>query len=134
MVIFALISSCSSKSNFIKLPNSKQIDKRLVGVWEGIEKNNQIEGMTKEWKMTRKPEGEFILEFKVIINKRVQKITEEGIWWVENGIFYEFHDKSGKTDTYKYEILNKDQVKFKAIKLSVEHANETYEFIDTRVN
>jgi len=129
-----IIVSCGTKKFLFKIEDDKQIDTRLVGIWEGSEKDNQILGMTKEWKMTRNSDGTFLLDFKVTIEDEIEKTTEEGSWWVKNGLFYELHTISGKTDIYKYQVLNENQVKFKINSFGIDFENSEYEFIDTRVN
>ena len=126
-------NSCTSTKNLSTLNNGKQIDKRLVGIWTGSEKDNQIEGLSKEWKMTRTFDGNFSLEFKVTQNGKVRNSTEDGQWWIENGLFHEMHFVSQKTDIYEYKVLNSDQIKFKVKSFGVAHENEEYEFIDTRL-
>ena len=129
LVYFAVLS-CSG--TFSTLPDGKQIDNRLVGEWAGSEENNQMEGVKKSWVMKRLKNGSFSLEFTVEENGDVSSFEETGTWWVENGKFYEFHDFTKKTDHYSYEVLNKNQVKFKAEHIGVEMNKSDYEFIDTR--
>ena len=73
-----------------------------------------------------------MLLFTTVANCEVEHLVEKGKWWVKDGIFYELHS-DGKTDTYTYEILNDNEIKFKAKNLSLDFENSTYEFIDTRV-
>lgn len=130
----ALIStSCSAQQHLAPTGNGRKIDLRLVGDWEGSEEDSQIRGMTKHWKMLRSKDGQFVLDFSVTIEGETQQFIEEGIWWVKDGKFYERHENSGKTDTYEYEVLNENQVKFKAINMGIAHETQAYEFIDTRV-
>ncbi len=128
-----IATSCTSHQYLTKTGDGKIIDQRLVGDWEGGEEDNQIKGMTKQWKMIRTKEGKFVLDFKATIDGVSQQFIEAGNWWVKGGKFYEFHEGSGKTDTYEYEVPNEDQVKFKAITLGVDHEDQAYEFIDTRI-
>jgi hypothetical protein len=125
-----LFLSCSNK--LVKLENNKSIDARLVGTWVGNEKDKQIEGAEKSWEMNRKSDGTFVLDFKFMIKGRTQKHIETGTWWIEKGKFHEFHDVSGKTDIYKYTVLDENRVKFTSEQMSVEMNSEIYEFIDTR--
>ena len=130
----ALIStSCSTQQQLASTGNGQKVDHRLVGDWEGSEEDNQIKGMTKQWKMNRSKDGRFVLDFRATIEGVTQQFIEEGNWWVKDGKFYEYHENSGKTDTYEYEVLNENQVKFKAINLGIAHETQAYEFIDTRV-
>ena len=130
----ALIStSCSTQQQLASTGNGQKVDLRLVGDWEGSEEDNQIKGMTKQWKMNRSKDGRFVLDFRATIEWVTQQFIEEGNWWVKDGKFYEYHENSGKTDTYEYEVLNENQVKFKAINLGIAHETQAYEFIDTRV-
>lgn len=130
--IFIFLTSCSPQ--LINTKNGKQIDKRLVGTWIGSEKNKQIEGVEKSWEMKRNEDGTFVLDFKFEQDEEIYNSTEIGNWWVENGKFYEFHKESGETDLYKYEVLNKNQIKFIPESLSVEMNSDNYTFIDTRKN
>lgn len=125
--------SCSTPEHLRKTHSGKKIDTRLAGVWEGSESDNQQAGLTKRWKMIRSLEGTFILEFKTFFQGRISESKETGSWWTEGNLFYEFHEGSGKTDVYQYQILNKDEIKFKVHTMGVPLNNEAYEFIDTRV-
>ncbi len=126
----SLFLSCSNK--LVSLKNGKKIDDRLVGTWIGSEKDKQVKGAEKSWEMIRKPDGTFILNFKIIVNEKTHKNTETGNWWIENGKFHEFHDVSGKTDIYQYKVLDANKIKFTSERINVEMSSEGYEFIDTR--
>ena len=130
LLFIGIISiSCSSMKT---LTNGDVIDTKLVGVWEGSEDNQQEEGMSKQWVMTRNANGTFVLDFKAQSEGKNMAFTETGKWWIEEGKFYEFHKESGLTDVYEYTILNKDQIKFKSTKMALEMENSAYEFVDTR--
>lgn len=128
MTIFAI--SCSTQMT--TLENGKKIDNRLVGVWSGSEKDQQIDGVEKKWDMTRNGDGTFILDFVFTQNGRTQEAQETGNWWIEGNKFYEYHEESGKTDVYTYSVLNENQIKFKSQSISVGMNNDSYEFTDTR--
>ena len=134
LFLLFLTSSCGTQQFFHSIADNKQIDSRLVGVWQGSETDQQILGMTKEWKMTRKQNGTFTLDFKITQNNQVYTTIEEGTWWVKDGLFYEFHKVSGLTDVYDYSILSNKQVKFIAKNLNMNEANQEYKFIDTKVS
>jgi hypothetical protein len=128
-----IATACSTQQHLVKTGDGKIIDLQLVGNWEGSEEDNQVKGMTKQWTMVRTEDGRFVLDFRATMEGETQQFIEAGNWWVKDGKFYEYHENSGKTDTYEYTLLNEDQVKFKAIALGVAHENEAYEFIDTRI-
>ena len=128
MMIFAI--SCSTQMT--TLENGKKIDNRLVGVWSGSEKDQQIDGVSKKWDMTRNADGTFILDFVFTQNGRTQETQETGNWWIKGNKFYEYHEESGKTDVYTYSVLNENQIKFKSQSISVGMNNDSYEFTDTR--
>lgn len=130
-VIFIFSTSCHS-AHLITLDNGKKIDPRIVGSWTGSETDKQFEGTTKTWEMTRLDAGTFILNFEVDKNGEYQSWQETGIWWIEKGKFYEHHNESNLTDIYTYKVLNKNQVHFKAEKISLEMNTDSYEFTDTR--
>lgn len=123
-------TSCFSTQT---LPNKKQIDKRLIGTWQGNEKDQQVYGTEKQWTMNRNGDGTFSLNFKTIENGETDEFVETGIWWVEGNKFFEYHEESGKTDNYKFTIINKEQVKFEMIDTNIEFAESNYTFIDTKV-
>ena len=129
-VSFCFLLSCSNK--LITLENGRKIDSKLVGTWVGSEKDKQMEGLEKSWEMIRYSDGTFVLDFKITIEGETNSTLEKGNWWVEKGLFYEFHQVSGKTDIYNYKILDDDRIKFLSKHMSMEMNNEIYEFIDTR--
>lgn len=131
-ILLITLTSCGAKKHFVKIENGKTIDKRLVGVWTGNESGNILEGLSSEWIMTRKLDGTFSLEVNGTLNGEIIEGTENGNWWIANGLFHEYHDVSGGTDVYRYKVLNKEQVKFKVEKMSIPLVNEAYEFIDTK--
>lgn len=130
VLLLLVLSSCNK--DLTKIASGKKIDDRLVGVWAGSEKDQQIDGVQKVWEMKRNSDGTFLLHFKMIVNGESNEHTETGKWWVQNGKFYEFHDDSGETDTYKYEVLDNNRIKFISKQINVEMNSESYEFIDTR--
>jgi Lipocalin-like domain len=127
---FLAFSSCNS--NLKTLTIGKKIDDRLVGVWCGSEKDQQVEGVEKKWEMTRREDGTFTLDFITTQYGVSNKTVETGNWWIDNGKFYEYHDVSGNTDVYKYIVLDSKRIKFISVNMSMEMNNENYEFIDTR--
>ncbi|MDN3605915.1 hypothetical protein [Kaistella yonginensis] len=128
--VLVLLTACTSY--LTQVASGKKIDNRLVGVWVGSEKDKQIEGIHKNWEMNRRADGTFTLDFQFSQNGQVLQTIETGNWWIEKGKFYEFHQESGQTDAYDYTVLGPNQVKFKAIAISIEMNADSYEFIDTR--
>ena len=114
-------------------PQAHKIDKNLVGLWKGSEKDQQIEGVEKLWIMERKQDGTFMLLFTTVQDCQVDQHVEKGQWWIENGEFHELHYTSGQTDTYTYEVLDPSHIKFKSKQQSIEMATDDYTFIDTRI-
>lgn len=138
------IVSCSKKSiieteeninsnSMIKTEDGKFIDQQLVGTWQGSEKDNQIDGMSKTWTMERNADGSFLLIYETVMNGEKNTDEEDGNWWVKDGLFYELHNVSGETDVYSYEVIDKNTIKFRAKSLAVSMENHDYEFIDKRV-
>lgn len=131
LTIILTLSSCSSIKT---LPIGKQIDKKLVGIWEGSETDKQVKGLKKEWRMIRNDDGTFTLNFKTTYQGEIDELIEKGKWWTNENTFYEYHENSDKTDTYKYIILNKNQVRFEILSTSVELEDKKYSFIDVKVS
>jgi len=128
--LLLILSSCSSIKT---LPNGNKIDKELVGVWEGSESDKQIEGLKKEWRMTREINGTFILNFKGTYDDETLEWVEYGNWWVDGSTFYEYHSDSEKTDIYKYTVLNDKQVRFEMLNTEIDFDETNYTFIDTKI-
>ena len=131
LITFGVMTAQKATSNS-KIKANK-IDKNLVGLWKGSEKDQQIEGMEKLWIMERKEDGTFMLLFTTVQNCEVDQQVEKGQWWIENGEFHELHFDSGSTDVYTYEIVDKSHIKFKAKTLAMEMADKEYTFVDTKI-
>ena len=110
-----------------------KLDEKLFGSWSGTEKDNQRVGLTKNWIMHRFEDGKFILLFTLVEDGEVSNFTESGRCWTEGNTFYEFHNNSGKTDVYSYQVLDDNHVKFKMKSSGIGQENEEYEFIDTKL-
>lgn len=112
----------------------KERDLRLVGTWQGSEKGNQEEGMSRYWVQQRFNDGTFLMLF-VTIDKDGEgsSLVDKGEWWTEGGKFYEIHFNTKLTDTYFYEVLDDQHVKFRLDSTNLEFNNSNYEFIDTKL-
>lgn len=128
-----LLLAIPSSAQLTQISNGKQIDKRLVGTWEGSEKDEQMQGLAKKWTMIRNADGTFELDFTAKLDGEDVSSNETGTWWIEDGKFHEYHDYSGMTDIYDYEVLSKNKVKFKSSVMVMEMNTESYEFIDNKV-
>lgn len=129
-------SACGPQRHFAQLTSGQSIDQRLVGSWGGSETDDQLEGMKKSWVMERTESGTFSLDFQVTYRGQApQQIIETGRWWIKDGLFYEYHNVSGQTDVYAYDVLNKQQIRFRSHTLSSggAHDDDAYTFVDTRV-
>ncbi|WPR70239.1 hypothetical protein SLW70_09805 [Flavobacterium sp. NG2] len=131
---FILVSFTSCTTHKTTLANGKQIDNRLVGVWQGSEYDKQKADLKKEWIMERNLDGTFTLDFKTIYKGKTDGFTESGNWWIKGNTFYEHHTNSDKTDTYKYTVLNDQQIEFKMLSTEIDFNDANYTFIDTKVS
>lgn len=128
LFVFAISSTFAQDS-------AKKTDPKLFGTWSGSEVDGQIKGMTKNWIMHRFEDGTFVLLFTTVKGSKITNFAEKGRWWIdEDGLFNEFHNISELTDIYIYQIIDNNNVKFKAKKVSIEMAADSYEFIDKRVD
>jgi len=85
------------------------------------------------WIQYRYPNGKLVTKFTTTYLGEQSVSTETGKWWTENGKFYEKSDDAKKPDIYSYEVVDKDHIIFRAIKLADEVENKNYQFVDTRV-
>lgn len=124
---FLLFSFMSIKSS-----DDDKLKKQLIGTWSGSEEDNQVRGVTKYWIQIRNKNGTYILMYTTIEDCEVENFVEKGKWWVKDGIFYEKYESSEKPDSYSVEIVDDNNVKFKARELDSEFDNKEYEFTEIR--
>ncbi len=129
--LLIFIQCASLKKTSIK--SSKQLDVRLFGSWKGSEQRQLIEGVQSSWIQHRFEDGKFLLLASYIDNGDIIQDAEKGEWWIEDGLFYELHYFSNKTDVYEFEVLDNNHIKFKSKSMAYETNTETYEFIDIRI-
>lgn len=127
LVSFLLFSFASTKTS-----DDDKLKNKLTGTWSGSEEDNQIRGVTKYWIQIRNKNGTFVIMFTSIEDCEVESHVEKGKWWVKDGLFYETTGGKNEQDVYAVEMLDHNNVKYKAKKLSIEFANEDYEFTETR--
>jgi len=130
LIVFLIFSFSYFGKVYSKNP---QIDTCLVGTWSGSEKDDQIKGVQMNWIQYRYPDGKLVTNFTANYLGEQTVWVETGKWWIENGKFYEKSDDSKKPDIYSYEVVDKNHIIFRAIKLSPEFENKNYQFVDTRV-
>lgn len=123
-----LLFSCATT----KTVTDNKLKTKLIGTWSGSERDNQKLGLTKHWIQIRNKNGTYVLLYLAIENCEVDNEVEKGKWWVKAGVFYEKFDGDGKTDVYAVEMLDDNNVKFKAKELSLKFDNKEYEFTETR--
>jgi hypothetical protein len=133
LIITSLIVAFGSISAQKAKPQTNKIDPKLVGMWKGGEKDQQIAGMEKLWVMDRRADGTFALIFTTVENCEVEQHVEKGQWWIENGEFHELHFVTGSTDVYAYTVLDDSHIKFKSKSQTMDMANKDYSFVDTKI-
>ncbi|MFW5835541.1 MAG: hypothetical protein ACOCU3_01160 [bacterium] len=79
--------SCSSVR--ISDRSAPSVDPGLIGTWSGHEKGNQWEEVARYWIQQRFDNGAFVLLFLNVDDCEVIPSQESGIWWTEEGFFYE---------------------------------------------
>jgi hypothetical protein len=126
-------NALSKKSILADKIQEKYIDKNFVGTWIGSEENQETEGMSKKWKMIRKDDGSFTLDFEYTKNGETKKLEDSGTWYIQGNRFYEYHNSSELTDIYDFEILTPDSIKFSMVFSDLNMKNPEYTFIDYRV-
>ena len=130
LIVFLIISF----SYFGKVYSKNlQIDTCLVGTWSGSEKDEQVKDVQVNWIQYRYSNGKLVTKFTTTYLGEQSVSTETGKWWTENGKFYEKSNDAKKPDIYSYEVVDKNHIIFRAIKLATEVENNNYQFVDTRV-
>jgi hypothetical protein len=116
----------------IKTSDDDKLKNKLTGTWSGFEEDNQTRGVTKYWIQIRNKNGTFIIMFTSIEDCEVESHVEKGKWWVKDGLFYETSEGDKNPDVYAVEMLDNDNIKFKAKEISPEFDNKEYEFTEIR--
>jgi hypothetical protein len=116
----------------IKTSDDDKLKNKLTGTWSGFEEDNQTRGVTKYWIQIRNKNGTFIIMFTSIEDCEVESHVEKGKWWVKDGLFYETSEGDKNPDVYAVEMLDNDNIKFKAKEISLEFDNKEYEFTEIR--
>lgn len=130
--ILTLLITCLSFGQKTQKIDSKTIDSKLVGCWKGSEIDQQQKGITKYWVSCRLEDGKSILLFVMIDeNGKVTQTTENGIWWVENGKYYELHNYDGIIDLYDYEVID-NSIKFTGVDVLGDKETK-YSFYDYKI-
>lgn len=109
-------------------------DPKLIGTWKGSEKNNQIDGVSKNWIMIRKSNGTYKIKFSTKDEEgNSQSFEEKGKWWTSGNQLFEQYEGSDKPAVYTYKILDDKTIHFKMITSDTEFNNNNYEFIDIKI-
>ena len=95
-----------------KDPQQLQIDSKLIGIWEGeyLEKDGAI----KKWTQTRKENGTYLIEFQFVEPDGTSNhFSENGQWWIQDGLFYEVAPSWMKRpDSYQYRFKENQCLEF----------------------
>lgn len=102
----------------------KTIDPRFVGKWKGSDQGKIFDGEINSWVMQRKSDGTFEIFFETYYEDGTKVQTHEtGIWYVSNGIFYEYRDSDEDVDSYHFEFLSSKIIQFIEVDNSTNHLN-----------
>ncbi len=115
------------------LPEKKQHDSRLVGVWKGFEKDKQIDGVEKHWILQKFKDGTYVIMFTTKENCEIETFTEKGEWWTSDGKYYEKSESSKHIDVYNYVVEHPEVVSYKSIEL-LGKIDDTYVFTDYKLD
>jgi len=112
------------------------IDQKLIGSWQGHEKDKQLEGVEKHWVQHRFEDGTYLILFTVIYHDdgRVESFAEQGKWWIADEKFYELHSGGENPEVYSYTVIDDEHVKFKLSDSGdLRYDQPDYEFIDVKI-
>jgi hypothetical protein len=119
-------------TNFIQ---AKEIDKRLVGVWEGQrDKDGKCAFMA--WEFKRFENGRFEVYFFKDKSKVKNFLNVETGTWVTEGNKYKHHtDGVPNPDIYIYEVSDDNTIEFTNVQRDASSdCSEDYKFVDHRVD
>jgi hypothetical protein len=111
------------------------VDVRLIGTWQG--EYDEKDGSLKSWVQTRSENGTYQIEFHFAeTDGTVDRLAEEGKWWIENGLFYEIAlSWMTQPDVYQYRFLDNGCIEFLLVE-SYESAEDVghYRFVECLSN
>ncbi len=129
-----------------RLPSDQELFNILCGKWKGVDKDQQIVGLARNWIVKRYKDGTYTIQFHLTVDESFKKLDayqiylkdslseEYGYWFIENGIFYETNDSlKPKKHSYNLEIITRDKIKFTTTEPKWNFDNPDYSFYDIRI-
>ncbi|MBX3639347.1 MAG: hypothetical protein KIS65_08485 [Nitrosomonas sp.] len=92
--------------------SDSSVDVRMIGIWQG--EYAEKDGALKSWVQTRNEDGTYRIEFRFVeTDGTMHPLTEEGQWWIENGLFYELAPSwMEQPDVYQYRFQDDGCITF----------------------
>jgi len=118
---------------FSPMANAADLDKRLVGEWEG-QRDPESKCSFLSWQLSRSADGKFAISFYGDPNKTKEAGRESGIWWTAANEYFAQTQGVPTPDGYAYSFLNQDTVHYTVLKRDPSaDCDADYEFTDHRV-
>ncbi|MCB1936005.1 MAG: hypothetical protein KDF59_08690 [Nitrosomonas sp.] len=107
------------------------LDVRMIGIWQG--EYTEKDGALKSWIQTRNEDGSYRIEFRFIeLDGTIHRLTEEGKWWIDKGLFYEITPSwMTQPDAYQYHFQDNGCIAFLLVE-SYKSAEDVgqYQFVE----
>jgi hypothetical protein len=88
--------------------------------------NNEAYGESNSWVMNRKVDETYILDKQFRLKGRATRVKTNGIWWTENGKYYQDNTEINPTDVFfTYQVINSKKIAFKSTS-----TEEDYEYTE----
>lgn len=131
LVVLVVLNCVAIAVAAIHSNRASPVDVRMIGLWQG--EYTEKEGALKSWRQTRNEDGSYQIEFRFIENDgTVNRLVEEGQWWIEKGLFYEIAPSwMTLPDAYQYRFLDDGCIEFLLVE-SHESAEDVgqYQFVE----
>ncbi len=132
--LFYLVLLLAFTYSYCQVVPEKSIDNKLVGIFKGTEVDGQVKGLTKNWIVNRFQNGDYVIMFTTIAGCKVESFVEKGIWWIENGKYYELFSNSDEPSIYDYQVSDNGNIGFKVKSSDVKYESKEYEFFDIKLD
>jgi len=122
--LLALQAGCTTTGRSLTAGTQEETREMFVGTWKGEYvdgEGNQV----RSWVQTRSADGTYVIRFVHHTEQGVLQTMGKGKWWLEGDRFYEISPKiMEEPDVYEFEIISKDEIRFKSVTTSYSFTDE----------
>lgn len=119
----------------VSAQGAESMDARLVGIWEGA-RITEAACDSYIWRVDRSADGKYVVDFFADPEMTDRITSEKGIWWSNDGIFYEQSAaQKHAPNAFRYQSKGGNEVYFEYVaQENVKDCEAEYSFTEFRKN